>query len=78
MPIKRRIVKARARYPDAIERLISGAPLEWSPEAWDELLGAFFFGDYNVPPEAKARARELLDDWREQQLGHDRMGRSAR
>ena len=43
MPVKRRQAKPRARYPEAIEQLIAGEALVWSPEAYDELLGVIFF-----------------------------------
>ena len=78
MPVKRRVDKRRPQYPETIQRLITGAPLEWSDTAWHELIGAFFFGDHNVPPEAKARARELLDCWRDQQLAFEQQVRTVR
>jgi hypothetical protein len=78
MPVKRRRAKARARYPEAIEHLIAGVPLEWSPEAWAELLGVYHFGDHNLPSDARDRARHFLDEWRDRQLAHEQQGRAAR
>ena len=78
MPVKRRQRKARARYPEPIEQLITGKELVWSPEAYDELLGAYFFRDYNLPPDARDRARHFLDEWRDRQFEHERQGREAR
>jgi hypothetical protein len=78
MPVKRRLAKARAGYPETIEHLVAGAPLEWSPEAWDEMLGVYFFGDHNLPSDARDRARHFLDEWRDHQLDHERQGCAAR
>ena len=78
MPVKRRPTKARARYPEPIEQLIAGEVLEWSNENWHEMIGVFFFGDYDVPPDARARARALLDEWRDRQMEHEEKERGAR
>ena len=50
MPAKRRQTKARARYPEPIEKLIAGEALEWSDENWHEMFNAFFFSDYDLSP----------------------------
>jgi hypothetical protein len=78
MPVKRRVDKRRPQYPETIEILIAGAPLEWSDEAWHDLISAYFFVDSDLPAGALKRARELLEEWREQQLEHDRQMRGGR
>jgi hypothetical protein len=73
MPVKRRLDKRRPEYPETIEQLAAGGPIEWSPQAWDELLGAYFFHDYNLAADALERARWLLDEWHDRQLAHERI-----
>src|SRR4051812_41546199 len=64
MPIKRRLNKRRRTYPDAIERLLHGEPIEDTPENRTALIEATYFGDYpELPPTVVQRASNQLTAW---------------
>jgi hypothetical protein len=65
MPRKRRFDKRRPTYPDAIERLLHGEPIEDTPENRQALIEATYFGDYpELPPDVVQRASKQLTAWR--------------
>ena len=78
MPTNRHRRRRPPVLPDAITALQEGCELQWSPEAWDELIGAYFFRDYNLSPDVRARARSLLDEWYDRQMAHEEKERGAR
>jgi len=65
MPVRRRVPKHRAVYPEAIERLISGQPIEETDENRNLLIAARYFGEWpDLAPEIRERAGETLAGWR--------------
>jgi hypothetical protein len=65
MPAKRRTPKHRIIYPDPIERLISGEPIEETEDNRQRLIEVGFFGDWpELPREIRQRALDVLDAWR--------------
>jgi hypothetical protein len=64
MPIKRRVNKRRPKYPDAIERLLAGEPVEESAENREVLIGTTYFHDFpELPPDVVQRAFNQLTAW---------------
>jgi hypothetical protein len=67
MPLRRRLSKKRPAYPEAIERLLRGEPLEETEENRYHVLTAAFFHEYpELGLEIERAALQLLDEWREQ------------
>ena len=73
MPVKRRVPKRRRAEQPAIDRLLAGLPLEFSPAAREELVAAIYFHDpAELPPEAEQRGIALLAQWRAAGIGAKR------
>jgi hypothetical protein len=69
MPVKRRRAKARAKWPEAIQLMLAGLPVERTVENARELEIAlaeseYFNGD-PLPPETINDIRAWLDEWRQ-------------
>jgi hypothetical protein len=67
MPTNRTRRRRTPVEPDVIAALRSGAAVDWSPENWDLLIAAYYFGDHDLTEAEKGRAGELLDEWRPRQ-----------
>jgi hypothetical protein len=64
MPVKRRTPKGRVQYPEPIQRLVDGDPLEFSEENRNAVLGVCYFNDYpGLSQEVRQRAGDLLTEW---------------
>ena len=63
MPRRRRLGKRRAERP-AIDALLEGVQIEFSPGAHRELVAAIYFHDPELPAEAEQRGIALLAQWR--------------
>jgi len=72
MPTTRTRRRREQAQPNVIKAIETGAPVEYSPEAWVDLISAFYFRDHELGPEAECRARVLLDEWRELQYAYER------
>jgi hypothetical protein len=58
---------------DPIEMLIAGEDLAFTEPAYDALIRAYYFLDPELPLEAAARARILLDEWRPLKLAAEQL-----
>lgn len=67
--------RAHGSEPDVIEAIRFGNPIEYTAECREVLIGAYYFGDHDLTINELARARELLDDWRERHQEHERRRR---
>jgi hypothetical protein len=63
MPVKRRQTKARPAYPDAVERLVAGLPIEMSDDARDALVGVVYFADPELDMSLRDEAMRILRSW---------------
>jgi len=64
MPVRRRVAKQRPRYPDAIERLIRGEPIEPTEENRQTMITLAYFGWAEYPELGDAMERRAFDQLR--------------
>lgn len=69
----RRRRSQRREVPDAVRAVLAGDKVEWSPEAYDELVDALWLEpDMRIPPgEARSRALDYVHRWQRQQERHE-------
>ncbi|MBV9859874.1 MAG: hypothetical protein JO038_07220 [Alphaproteobacteria bacterium] len=63
---KRRVPKVRKiEYPEAIQKLIAGEPVERNAQNADVLIDAYYFNQFpELPAEVLSRAGQVLAAWR--------------
>ena len=64
MPVKRRTAKRKIAYPDALERLIAGKPIEDSDDNRNALIRLAYFGEFPELEHLKRQASNALGHWR--------------
>jgi hypothetical protein len=68
MPTNRvRQRRAPALLNQTIAAIREDLEIDWSPEAWDTLIGAKYFGEHELSDEERERVNHLLKKWSDQQ-----------
>jgi hypothetical protein len=63
--------RPRSRVSGPFDGIRLTGPIEYSPERWNAILDAVWFGGPPVPKAVRKRALELLDEWRDQQRAYE-------
>ena len=71
MPTNRRR-RRRAMTSGPFDDTAAGDEIAYTPQRWDAILGAVFFGGQRLPPHVNAQWRQLLDGWMNQHLEYER------
>lgn len=72
MPLKRRLAKAKAKYPPTVQALLDCEHIEPSQDARGALLGVYFFHDYELGDEIGRRAMAIVNTWPDDGPGGNR------